>query len=492
MKHLYKYLAFLLLPFLANCSDNENWTIVTEVQQGVYITGAATIYSGEAPASMLKSLDLDGTDVVYSELTGIYTWLKANEEFMISIVPTQDEIEKYGKGSVISESTSVEVASLVKDATPFTVSKDGFYFVIVNSTLKEINILPVNYGVIGAATTQGWNGETSFNAPTFDNNLTVTWSGKTNMTPGEYKFRYSGGWGMEINQSSSAKVKIFTDLGNLGSSVASLVENGMSQVKPGGANFTTAVGGEFEFTIEYNLRSKVFNATYNIIGDPVLPPDLELPASMFIIGSPYDWNWDNAQSLTPVNGFAGTTASPEANSSKFWFIKYFNAGDAVKFNMSKAWNGSEFGFSAVREDSKTLAGITDDGGNIKIGNAGWYIVLVTTTRSEDEKSYVHNVDFLAPDVYVIGNTVGTWDAPNTFKFTVPSDSPGEFVSPAFTAADNLRLCIKLDGIDWWRTEFNIFDNKIEYRGNGGDQAGVAVSVGQKAYLKFSDGTGRIQ
>lgn len=136
--------------------------------------------------------------------------------------------------------------------------------------------------------------------------------------------------------------------------------------------------------------------------------------------------------------------------------------------------------------------MSDDGGNIKVGKARWYILTVTTNRSSDGSAYVHKVDFFTPDIYVIGNTVGTWDVPNTFKFVPPANGTGEFVSPAFTGADELRMCIKLKDIDWWKTEFIILNGKIEYRGNGGDQARVKVAVGQKAYLKFSDGTGSIK
>ena len=38
----------------------------------------------------------------------------------------------------------------------------------------------------------------------------------------------------------------------------------------------------------------------------------------------------------------------------------------------------------------------------------------------------------------------------------------------------------------------VMNNKIEYRKNGGDQEAVSVSVGQKAYLNFLDGSGRIR
>jgi hypothetical protein len=127
-----------------------------------------------------------------------------------------------------------------------------------------------------------------------------------------------------------------------------------------------------------------------------------------------------------------------------------------------------------------------------VGKAGWYIVTVTTTYNDDETGLVHSVDFYAPNIYLIGNTLGQWETVPEGLFTVPATADGEFVSPAFVAADALRMHIKLEGIDWWKTEFNIFNGKIEYRGNGGDQDAVTVAAGQKAYLKFSDGTGEIK
>lgn len=493
MKNIISYLSLALLAIFGGCSDNENWTIVTDVQPGVYITGSATVYSGAAPASALKVVKLDGDPKEYSEIVGIYTWLKSSGEFKISMVSEINKPVEYGKGEVVTSGDAIEIAVLTESGEAFKVAKDGLYNIVVNTTLKQINILPVKLGAIGAATPQGWGGESTLGEATFDENaLSVTYSGNIIMSPGEYKFRYSGDWGYHIDYDGTTKARLYTDLGLAGNNVAPLTEGGFSELKPGGKNISTEIGGEFEFTIKYDIRSRTFNGTYKMIGEPVLPPDLHLPGSMFIIGSPYDWNWDNSVSLIPVNGHAGTEASPDGADSKFWMIKYFNADDAIKFNTTKAWDGGEFGYSAATDAAKTLAELSDEGGNIKIGKAGWYIVVVTINRSEDEKSYVRKVNFLAPEVYALGNTVGTWDVPNSFKFSIPEDGNREFVSPAFTAADELRMSIKLDGIDWWRTEFIILDGKIIYRGNDGDQARVKVEIGQKAYLKFSDGTGTIK
>lgn len=126
--------------------------------------------------------------------------------------------------------------------------------------------------------------------------------------------------------------------------------------------------------------------------------------------------------------------------------------------------------------------MADSGGNLKIANAGWYLLQVTNGATREVK-------VLVPDVYLNGNTIGSWDVPEAGKFTVPTTADGEFVSPAFVADDEVRICVKLDGFDWWKTEFIVLDGKIEYRGKGGDQTRVRVTTGQKAYLNFTDGTG---
>ena len=176
MKNIYYYLLFLLLPLLVNCSDNENWTIVEDIQQGVYISGSATVYSGEAPASALRIVPLDGSDDL-PELVGIYTWLKADGDFSISIATDLNMVVKYGNGGEVKKDASMAVYSLAEDATPLKVDSDGLYFIVVNTSLEEVNILPVTYGVIGAATPNGWDGETPMDAATFDGNTTITWKG---------------------------------------------------------------------------------------------------------------------------------------------------------------------------------------------------------------------------------------------------------------------------------------------------------------------------
>ena len=59
-------------------------------------------------------------------------------------------------------------------------------------------------------------------------------------------------------------------------------------------------------------------------------------------------------------------------------------------------------------------------------------------------------------------------------------------------ADNLRMFVSVAGADWWQTEFMVINNKIVYRGTGGDQAAVYVTAGSHTInLNFKTGVSSI-
>ena len=209
---------------------------------------------------------------------------------------------------------------------------------------------------------------------------------------------------------------------------------------------------------------------------------------MFLVGDfASGSSWGKWVEMIPVTDTPG----------KFWSVQYFGGNNVMKFNAQPTWDGNQVAYSEglVPAASVSYAGVSgvDDGSggqNIGVKNAGWYIMVVTTELEGKDLNYT--LEFLAPDIYLTGDPSGGWDTfDDARKFTVPSGE-GEFVSPAFVAGGALRMCIKLPSTDWWRTEFAILANKIEYRKNGGDQEAVNVSAGQKAYLNFLDGTGRIK
>lgn len=227
-----------------------------------------------------------------------------------------------------------------------------------------------------------------------------------------------------------------------------------------------AKAGEVKVTINMN------DYTYTLA--PVMK-------GMFINGSPWSWKWENVgESMVPINGI----------DRAFWSINYFNAGDEIKFAPEKAW-GKDFGYDAANLSAATieLAGLTNVGNNICIGKSGWYIIKLTTAADDSR-----TVEFLAPNIYLMGDTSeGGWDGQlgEEDKFAVPVTADGEFLSPVFQQNGAVRMCVSI-GTDWWRTEFNVFNDVIVFRGNGGDQAAVQGTAGQRVSLNFSNNTGKIQ
>ena len=224
----------------------------------------------------------------------------------------------------------------------------------------------------------------------------------------------------------------------------------------------TAHPGKY-YKIELNLLEKTYNIT--AMNDPEL----------FLTGSNYGWGGTWVP-LVPVHSTTDT----------FWKIIYLHANEEIKFAPQAGWS-NDFGSQATIND-QAGAGITDNGGNIKVTNAGWYLLVVVNGSA-------HKVSFLRPEVYLMGSTapVNNWTIDSHNAFTVPATDNGEFVSPAIAAGGELRMCVNLSGYDWWKTEFMItVAGKLSYRGKGGDQARINVHTGQKVHINFTNGTGSYQ
>lgn len=229
--------------------------------------------------------------------------------------------------------------------------------------------------------------------------------------------------------------------------------------------------GDLVFTV--NVESMTFSIA-------------EAPKTYYMIGQFCGWNWDNAAEMIPVNG------SP----NKYWTIRYVkgDTDNGFKFNSNTAWDGGEWGYGVPTIRTNVAGEIVDAGGNLSITKSGWYIFVVDVSGDSPV------LDILEPDVYVFGAAAGgNWGPSETNRFDVIDDPDAEwpFVSPDVLATDgtddsNLRLCIKLEGHEWWQTEFIFYeDGNIVYRGTGGDQARTGNAAG-KVYLNFVTGKGKVE
>ena len=252
------------------------------------------------------------------------------------------------------------------------------------------------------------------------------------------------------------------------------------------ASLTNSGKGEI---ISNTVTFTNFNVPYSL-------PEVFVPKEFFIVGQYNGWDWGTAFDFVPAydNKMDG-----KGKEGTFWRIIYLPEG-GFKVNAAKAWDGGEVGY--VKDDplytyvDNAKSGLTaSDDGNMVVTKAGWYIVVAKLAVDGRDIKYTFEIN--EPNVYLIGSVAGMtdWATLPEWKFTVPADADGEFVSPAFiadAAADSgVRACVNI-GIDWWKTEFMIFGGKIEYRGTGGDQERVLGNKGQKLYLNFTKGTGSIK
>lgn len=248
-------------------------------------------------------------------------------------------------------------------------------------------------------------------------------------------------------------------------------------------------------TLYVRLKSEVSEGIGTILSNSItLPkvklyfalPAVKLPTKMLMIGDFCNWSWDNAPEMIPFHD--GTTGA-------FWRLVYIPEATGVKFNTAASWNGSQFGATATIVDNYESGAAGTD--NIDIKKGGWYLVVVRSAVNGRDINYT--VEFNEPAVYLFGPANGgAWEKKDEWKFEVPTTADGSFVSPAFAASvpsssdSGVRACVVVEGYDWWKSEFMVFDGKLEYRADGGDQSRVGGDAGQKLYINFTAGTGEIK
>lgn len=478
MKRIFQYMAtfLLLLVVGTSCEEgNDNWRIITDAQPGAYITGDATIYSATATSSQLVAAPLDGAPEG-TNVVGIYTWLKAGGSFTILSVDDEGNETNYGKGDVIA-SAPAETVALVAGGTPFAVANDGLYYIAMNKADNQLTVIPATFGIIGDATPLQWNGETAMQASYNDAQAVVeyTISGVT-LDKKEMKFRYSGGWGIEIPY-QGGKVKIHTNMGYKGDA-ASAISEAFSECKSGGANFQVGKAGVYTVTLKLDLRTGQFSAKAICTAEDT--SSATLPEKMFINGSAWGWkqDWSTAPEMTPVHSHDGM----------FWGIYYLEAGAEMKFNNEKSWDTGD-NFGVENGDSKGYGEYPGGKANLKVTDGGYYLVIVSCTLSADKKSVDRKVILAEPHLNLIGDCAGGWDKENLISFVLQEDDTYQAIT---VQKGNLRMYVAIDGTEWWNSEFMIFDGKIEYRGAGENQKSVEVESGKKITLDFKTNTGSIE
>jgi starch-binding outer membrane protein SusE/F len=293
------------------------------------------------------------------------------------------------QGTTDEPKVTFQRGSMAEGTVKFTVPADGMYHVVVDTELGIVVIVPVHWGIIGGATPNGWGGslqmtESAFNATKMDWTLTGV-----ELRGGEWKFRYSEGWKVEIDPNIDLGggvigVKVNT---NFGGTVAALV--------PGGDNIANTMPGIYNIKLEYEL-GKGYKATVTKTGD--LPMTNWTGVELDAVGSgvsadnpnaipdPSSWGWGNQ--LIADNG-----GVPVKNGDIYtwtWNGIILEASQGFKLRtlngVTPPVGGANFdaGFGAL-DVAASSNKVVDDGGNLSVNAKGPFNITLTIDAADSDK-----------------------------------------------------------------------------------------------------------
>jgi hypothetical protein len=476
-------MAISMVAFTGCKDDDDDDDPPVFVEDGLYLTGPATGTDGfELDAMMFPGRE-EGEGFSYNLRDGMFEkffYLNTGTFNVTEVAGAtrttwgwdgngQQQLELDGTNDQILG--TVYHGAVTADGTEFNVATAGLYHVIVDkSTATAIFTRITHWAAIGDATDLGWSGEYKMD-PVSVTAEEGTWKGSEIVIRerGGIKFRYNSGWKISYPNTTDPEFIIFSNIGN---------DNG-DWVMGAGAFAHPEEEGEYEVTLNWSLADG-WDFEYNKTGD--VDPLPEYPEALYIIGSGVgSWDWDEVDiPLIPVAG---------NKEHLFWRIVWLEEDGEFKFAPERAWAG-DFGRAGDATDGIFARG----GDNIPVpGGSGYYMVVVNLDTEE--------IAVVDPKVYLIGNAVGgdnAWDTANPdVLFTVDNENEVVTLTKTLAATPELRMYAWFDAAegwftDWWQSEFMIFDGEIEYRGDGGDQARVAVEAGEYTIsLKFKDETGSI-
>jgi hypothetical protein len=440
------------------------------VENGFYVVG---------DAAALPKLAVEGqfgpgfNEVTKAKRDGMY------EKYIVLEAGKNFHFAKKQGGLVVNYGAQLKEDSLVTDYTPIfgykgslvenvdmQVKKTALYHIIldfdVDKALEKVGgpqivIAEVKWGVRGGMNSWGWTAATvdpeiKAGATT----LTWKWEGQELAAGGQFKFANSNAW--KINLDDAEKVKAEANI-NATAALTGATDGGGDD-----HNVTVAEAGKYDISLTYTLAGGEVAKSYSIVAE--LKEKSSMPTTMYIIGNDFgNWSWDDpgVVEMVPVHSHPGM----------FWAVRYMTTDTEFKFCAVKAWNGDFTGL-------KTNEGFVTPG-NDKVEKNGLYTIVVDL---KEEKVIVSEAK-----LFGMGDCFGGWDE-GAHAFTIADDGKASIVT---AAEGNIRMYADINNPgNWWQSEFNIFDGKIVYRADGGDQEAVPVGAGKTVVLDFNAGAGEIK
>jgi len=375
------------------------------VLDGVYVKGDAVAYTDFNEKAMMKSTRNEVNQEDRASLMELYIPVKKDGGF--NIVTVAGSVQTvYGPGSdfaKVDNPTNDEPhsgdfyrGSIVESSDKFTVPEDGFYHVVFDTELKKVVVARVHWGLIGAATPNGWGGSTDMDESAF-NLETMSWTiNDMELRGGDWKLRYSNGWKIELDTTidiggGNVGVKVNT---NFGGTIDALV--------PGGPNIVNADPGMYNFEFKYVLGTG-YTLTATKTGDLPLTnwEGVKCDAvgtgvsadNANAIPDPSSWGWGNK--LLADNDGAPTKDGDVYTWTWTDIVLEANEGFKVRSEdgVAPPSGGANFdaGLEAVDHANSSEHVSQETSGNLVVDTKGTYtIVLKIDAANSDAKTITIN------------------------------------------------------------------------------------------------------
>ena len=458
--------------------DPENATAKIIKTQAVTIDPYAS-YTEVSPWSVIGSFNSWGDDeeMVTDGTLHVCKAIALNAGDEWKFRKDADWAVNFGYAEGVDSYTLGEEFAVGQDGANIIVLEDGVYDFILdpeNATAKVIKSVaadagevpqpkpkPKAWSVIGTLEDSGWGQDYDLTNVSGDvwtiKNLHVR-------AQDEFKIRADHDWGKSYGGPEENAESTYEE-GN----VYGVYQPVLGQTfNAGDKNIRIGVEGNYNITLTYGDESTILIEEYK-----------EFPDALYMTGTDFggwDWNSDGVVEFIPVLHNPGWGAEAEA---QFWAVRYLTAGNGVKFNSTRAWDGGQFGALETNE------GFTNDNdGNLVVSESGLYMIHVDFKRS------ILHVE--PARIYAVGATVGDGSWTEGLEEGLFTNAGAK---TSFTAqrGGELRMyaASEIATSACWTREFIILDGKIVYRGTGGDQERVNVLGGQVVTLDFNAGTGTI-
>lgn len=383
-----------LLVFSA-CDKDDDDPAPTVIEDGIYVKGAATALTDFDIKGLFKATKNEVINADRADLLEIYVAVKAGAEgFQIANV-VGGTPKYWGPGADFAEVTAGTIdepkvafwrGSYTETETVFTVPTDGLYHIAIDLEVGKVVVVPVEYwGIIGGATAIGWSGDTKMESTGFDLNTMTFQVTDMELSNAEFKFRYSGGWKVEIDTtydnggSNDPGIKVNT---NFGGAVDALV--------PGGANIANTVPGVYTATLTWTLGTG-YVAALTKTGDVAKTDWTGVVLDAVGIGvsadnttaipDPSSWGWGNKL-------LADNAGVPIISGDLYvwtWSGIWLEAGAGNGFKLrtengvAPATNGANFdaGYDAVNLTASTTHVWDGGDGNLYVDAKAQYNITIT-------------------------------------------------------------------------------------------------------------------